>query len=45
MCMVQSMLMDQNDIELVETDEETVEEISRMNTNADEMTLFEQPVP
>lgn len=40
MGMVQSMLMDQNDIDLVETDEETVEEISRMNASADEMTRY-----
>lgn len=37
---IQTMLMDQNDIELVETDEETVNEISRMNTSADEMTRY-----
>lgn len=34
------MLMDQNDVELVETDDETVQEISRMNTSADEMTRY-----
>lgn len=34
------MLMDQKDIEFVETDEETVNEISRMNTSADETTRY-----
>lgn len=40
MSTIQAMLMDQNDLELVETDEETVNEISRMNTSADEMTRY-----